>query len=119
MYIVKKLTSGFTAGTSSSSTYTPFGGITSYYRFGELRMKHHIVNSYPIYLLAKPSTKIYTASVTTSFMNSYRVVNAYGTFSVNSIDTQVKISGYNGWQFVSLNAGNIMSAYASDPDDPS
>lgn len=52
-------------------------------------------------------------------MNSYRVVNAYGTWSVNSIDTQVKISGSNSWHFASINAGNIMSAYSRSDDDPS
>jgi hypothetical protein len=82
-------------------------------------MKHHIVNSYPLYLLGKPTIKIYTASVTNSFIQDYRVVNAYGQLTMNSIDTQVKISGYNGWQFASINAGNAMSAYSSDPDDPS
>lgn len=52
-------------------------------------------------------------------MNSYRVSNVYGTWSIRNIDTQVKISGSNGWQFVSVNAGNIMSTYDSDVYDPS
>ena len=44
VYIVKKLTSGYTAATSSSSSWAWSGGITSYHRFGQLRMKHQIVN---------------------------------------------------------------------------
>jgi len=116
---VLKLTSGFTAGTSGSGTYAPYDYITSYYRFGYLRMKHHLVNGYSLYLLMKPSTKIYTCTVYSSFMDSYRVNNYFGTWSIYDMDTQVKISGYNGWQFVSVNAGNTMSAYASDVDDSS
>lgn len=46
IYIVKKLTSGSPTN----------------YLFGYLRMKHHIVNSYTMYLLAKDWTKVYSAS---------------------------------------------------------
>ena len=35
------------------------------------------------------------------------------------MDTQVKISGWNGWQYVSINAGNIMSGYSRSDYDPS
>lgn len=63
VYLVKKLTGGFTAGTNGNSAYAPYNYITSYYRFGYLRMKHHIVNNYNLYLLRKPATKIYTAIV--------------------------------------------------------
>lgn len=114
--MVKKLTSGFTAANGGSAAYNY---ISSYYRFGYLRMKHHIVNNYQMVLLMKPSTKVYTVSVVASWMNSYRVSNTYGTWSIRNIDTQVKISGYNGWQFASVNAGNTMSGYASNIYDPS
>jgi len=39
--------------------------------------------------------------------------------SLYNMDTQVRINGYNGWQFVSVNAGNIMSSYAGNVYDPS
>lgn len=117
--MVKKYTGGWTAGTSGSGSYAYSDYITSYHRFGYIRMKHHIINSYNIYLLMRPSTKVYTTSLSNSWMNTYRTPNAYGTWSVNHIDTQVKINGYNGWQFVSLNAGNIMSAYSNNVFDPS
>ena len=35
------------------------------------------------------------------------------------MDTQVRVNTKTGWQFVSINAGNIMSAYANTVDDPS
>ena len=119
VYIVKKYTSGWTAGTSGSSSYAKYGGITSYHRFGQLRYKHHRVNSYKMYLLKKPSFKEYTASVSQSFVQNYKVTNYFGTWSLESMDTQVKINGWNGWQFVSINAGNSMSGYSYSNEDPS
>ena len=52
-------------------------------------------------------------------MDSYRVNNVYGAWSMYDMDTQVKIGGWNGWQFVSVNAGNSMTAMSSNIDDPS
>ena len=118
VYIVRKFPSGWTAGTSSSSTYAPYGGITSYYRFGFIRMKHHLRNSYKLYLLMKPAYKEYSASVPSSFVQGYREVNYFGTWSINSMDTQAKISGWNGWPFVSVHAGNNTGGYSNLADDP-
>lgn len=70
IYIVKKLTSG-----SPSS-----------YRFGYLRMKHHIVNSYTLYLLGKDWTKIYSAS--TSYSTVIASALSYTTFTTDMIDVQ-------------------------------
>ena len=72
VYIVRKLTSGFTAGTSTSSTYHKYDNITSYYRWGQLRMKHHRMNSYTMYLLKKTSYKDYSCSVKSSFVQGYK-----------------------------------------------
>ena len=36
-----------------------------------------------------------------------------------NMDTQVRINGYNGWQFVSVNAGNNMGGYSNNAYDPS
>ena len=116
VYIVKKLTSGFTAASSSSSTY---GYISSYYRWGQLRFKHHRHNSNKMYLLRKPHYKEYTTSVNTGFVQSHRVANYFGTWSMYDMDTQVKINGWNGWQFASINAGNNMGGYSAHADDPS
>ena len=114
VYIVKKYTGGWSATTSTSSTYTPYGGISSYHRFGQLRMKHHIVNSYKLYMLLKPAYKVYTASVSSSFISSYRKTNIFGQMSGHDYDTQVKISGWSSWFFASINAGNIMSSLSRD-----
>ena len=119
VYLVKKLTSGYTAQTTSSGAYAYLDYIVSYYIFGQLRMKHHLVNNYQLYLLMKPATKIYTCTVYSSWMESYRVYNTYGTWSMYDMDTQVKISGWNGWQFASVNAGNSMSAMSTNVYDPS
>ena len=110
------MTSGWTASSSSSSTY---GYIGSYHRFGQLRFKHHRVNSYKMYVLMKPSFKEYTASVSLSFVQNHKVTNYFGTWSLDAMDTQVKINGWNGWQFVSINAGNSMSGYSYSNEDPS
>ena len=82
-------------------------------------MKHHLVNNYQLYLLMKPATKIYTCTVYSSWMDSYRVNNVYGAWSMYDMDTQVKINGWNGWQFASVNAGNSMSAMSTNVYDPS
>ena len=119
VYLVKKLTSGYTAQTTGSGAYAYLDYIVSYYIFGQLRMKHHLVNNYQLYLLMKPATKIYTCTVYSSWMESYRVYNTYGTWSMYDMDTQVKISGWNGWQFASVNAGNSMSAMSTNVYDPS
>ena len=119
VYLVKKYTSGWTAGTSGSSSYAKYGGITSYHRWGQLRYKHHRTNSYKMYLLMKPSYKEYTASVSTSFVQNYKVTNYFGTLSLLNMDTQVRINGWNGWQYVAINAGNSMSGYSNNANDPS
>ena len=84
-------------------------------------MKHHLVNGYTMYMLMKPAIKIYTCTVDYTFMENYRVYNYFGTWSIYDMDTQVKINGWNGWQFASVNAGNAMttSNYSSDIYDSS
>lgn len=63
VYLVQKRPSGFTATTDPT-----YGNITSKMTFGYLRMKHHIVNGYTLYLLGKPTTYIYTCTVDTSWV---------------------------------------------------
>ena len=117
--VIKTGSGGFNNNTNGNSAYAPYDYITSYYRFGYLRMKHHLVNNYKMYLLMKPSTKVYTCTIHSSWMESYRVYNYFGTWSIYDMDTQVKISGWNGWQFVSVNAGNSMSGYSNNVYDAS
>ena len=54
-----------------------------------------------------------------TYVQTYKVNNYFGTWSLNSMDTQVKINGWNGWKFVSINAGNNMGGYSNIVDDPS
>ena len=110
VYVVKYYPSGWNGGTSSSSTYDKYGGIWSYHRFGYLRVKHHLLNSYTMYLLTNPGFKTYTVSVPSTYVTNYKLTNALGSCSISSMDTQVKINGNDGWQFVSINAGNVLSS---------
>ena len=48
VYLVQKRTATYTGTTDGS------GNPTSYMRFGYLRMKHHIVTNYKLYLLGRP-----------------------------------------------------------------
>jgi hypothetical protein len=119
LYMVKKLTGGWSATTGYNP---PFGGITSYFTYGQLRMKHHIQNNnlnyYAMYFLGIPWTRVYTVSFSASFANSYRTGNYYGQWYIDNIDTQVKINGWNSWHFVSI---NTQTAYnmAGNSNDPS
>lgn len=67
VYLVQKLTSGFTAATTGNGAWAAFGYITSYYQFGFLRMKHHIINGYNFYLLMTPGYKTYTATISSTY----------------------------------------------------
>lgn len=82
-------------------------------------MKHHIVNSYKLYILGLPWTKTYTASVPSSYVSTHRANNWYGTMSMRSVDTQVRVSGWGSWMFLSINAGNIMGVTYGSGYDPS
>ncbi len=102
VYIVIKLGSQFVP--SNNGVYT-----TSYYRFGYIRMKHHIVNSYKLYLLATDWTKIYTASVNKDWVWDNRCYNARGQFTVDTIDVQDRQAGQWSWHYFSINTGNAHS----------
>jgi len=82
-------------------------------------MKHHIVNSYKLYILGLPWTKTYTASVPSSYVSTYRAHDWYGSMSMRSVDTQVRVSGWGSWMFLSINAGNIMGVTYGSGYDPS
>jgi len=115
VYLVQKRTTGFTPSIISSV-------IQSYHSFGYLRMKHHIVNNnYYLYLMGRPWTTVYTCSVDPTWVTTYRATNnyAFGQISMNSIDIQAKYSGAFGWQFYSINAGNVMTPYLFNQYDPS
>lgn len=76
VYIVIKLSGSYSASGSS------------YYRFGYIRMKHHIVNSYSLYLLGGDWTKLYTVSVSNSWVLNNRCRNHMGQFYIDVIDMQ-------------------------------
>jgi hypothetical protein len=113
VYLVQKRTAGFTGTVDGSNNPT------SYMRFGYIRMKHHIVGGYKMYLLQQPSTTIYTFGFDFNWIRSYRANNVFNQWSLNNIDTQVKMSGQGSWQFLSINAGNSMNAALNDQFDPS
>lgn len=98
VFVVLKLGSQFNPTTSG-------GNPTSYYRFGYLRMKHHIVNSYNLYLLAKDWSKLYTASASSSWLTTYRS-NQFGTISIDCIDVQSRYCGHWSWHYFSVNTAN-------------
>jgi len=94
-------------------------GNPNYMRFGYLRMKHHIVTNYKLYLLGQPWIIVYNIVFDSSWISTNRAKNAFNQWSLNNMDTQVKINGYGSWHFLSINAGNIMSTYQGDQYDPS
>jgi hypothetical protein len=103
VYVVLKLgSSGFTATTSG-------GNPTSYYRFGYLRMKHHIINSYNLFLMAGTWTKKYTVGVDNSWVWTNRANNWFGQFTVNTIDVQTRQSDAWSWHYFSINTGTADS----------
>lgn len=99
VYLVTKYTSGWTATSDGS------GNPTSYHTFGHIRMKHHIVNGYKLYILNKDYTKLYTASVDSNWVLSNKANVAGGQFSVDVIDAQSRKCDVWSWHFFSLNTG--------------
>ena len=107
VYLVQKRTAGYS------------GSGSSYMRFGYLRMKHHLVTNFNFYLLTRPGTTVYTAIFDSSWITTHRAANGFNQISMNNIDIQAKMSGQYGWQFYSVNAGNVLSTYLSNQFDPS
>jgi hypothetical protein len=68
-------------------------------------MKHHIVNSYNLYLLAKDWSRLYTVSVSASWVLSNMATNALGQFTVDTIDVQARYSGAWSWHYFSIITG--------------
>jgi hypothetical protein len=99
VYIVIKLSSQFTP------SWNGLGWITSKYTFGYIRMKHHILNSYYVYLLAKDWTKRYTVSVDSSWVQTNLANNGFGQFTVDVIDLQSRYCNDWSWHFLSINTG--------------
>ena len=105
VYIVRKLT----------STYTATG--SSYYAFQYLRMKHHIVNGYYLYLLGRPWSKRYTCSASSSWIQTNRANNYFGTFTIDAIDAQAKYNGDWCWHFASINTKTAHDISLNTDDD--
>lgn len=85
------------------------GSYGGYYGFANIRMKHHIVNSYNLYVLGKPWIQLWTASVSASWVQSNRAYdsNNYGQFSIDNFDVQTLYSGSLCWHYVSINTGSL------------
>jgi hypothetical protein len=98
VYVVIKLGSTFTPAWSG-------GNPTSKYRFGYLRMKHHIVNLYTLLLLAKDWTKVYSVSVDSTWVYNNHGNNAFGQFTVDTIDVQLRNCNAWSWHYFSINTG--------------
>jgi len=93
VYLVIKLSTAYVSST------------TSYFQFGDIRMKHHIVNSYNLYLLGQPWSQLWTASVNSTWVWNTRTYNSYGQFSIDAIDVQDRYSGDASWHYISINTG--------------
>ena len=101
VYVVLKLGNTFTP------TWDGSGNPTSYYRFGYLRMKHHIINTYNLYLLAGDWTKQYTVGVDSNWvMTNLANNNYFGQFTVDTIDVQYRQCNAWSWHFFSINTIN-------------
>lgn len=93
--------------TKLASTYISSG--SSYYAFGNIRMKHHLVNSYNLYLLGQPWSQLWTASVSSSWVWNNYAYNGYGQFNIDAIDIQDRFSGRSSWHYISINTGTAMN----------
>jgi hypothetical protein len=104
VYLVIKYTGGWTATTDSN------GDPTSYHTFGYIRMKHHIINGYKMYVLNKDYTKLYTANVADStWMWNNRASIAAGQFSVDVIDAESRKCDDWSWHYLSLNTASAFN----------
>ena len=100
VYLVTKYTAGWTA------TSDIYGNPTSVHNFGYIRTKHHIINTYNLYILNKDYTKLYTAGIESStWMWNNRAYNAGGQFDVDVIDAQSRKCDDWSWHFFSLVTG--------------
>lgn len=55
------------------------GGGSDYHRFGYLKQKHFLLNSYNVYLMKQPHFSLITAVVDGSWVTTHRMNNYYGT----------------------------------------
>lgn len=106
VYIVIKLSSTYVAATNY------------YYRFGYIRMKHHIVNSYKLYLLAKDWTKLYTVSVVNSWVKTNVGSNYMGQFSIDVMDAKERTCNAWTWHYLSINTASAHT-YGFNGNQPS
>lgn len=100
IYLVIKYTGGWTATSDGS------GNPTSYHTFGYIRMKHHIINNYKMFVMNRDYTKLYTAIVDSPWMWTYRANGAVGTFGVDVIDAQSRKCDDWSWHYFSLNTAS-------------
>lgn len=93
IYLVTKYTGGWSTG-------------TGHHDFGYIRMKHHIVNNYNLYVLNRDFIKLYTASVDSTWMWNNRANGAAGTFGMDVIDAQHRKCDTWGWHYMSISTGS-------------
>jgi hypothetical protein len=62
------------------------GNSGDYHRFGDLKQKHFMLNSYNVYLLKQPSFTLVTASVDGSWHTTYRMNNYYNQPYIQYLD---------------------------------
>lgn len=95
LYMVKKLGSYYA------------GGGSDYHRFGYMKQKHFLLNSYNVYLLKQPSMSATIAIVDNNWVLAYRSNNYFGQPSIQYFDIENKVVSTLSWHYISVNLGSL------------
>ena len=104
LYMVKKLGSYYA------------GGGSDYHRFGYLRQKHFLYNSFTVYLLKQPSFSVITCTVSLSWVQTHRMINEYNTPSLSKMDVDNRVRNTNSWHYISVYLGNMGNLRLDEAD---
>lgn len=98
LYMVKKL-GGYYAGSGSD-----------YHRFGHMKQKHFLLNSYNVYLLKQPSMSATIAIVDNNWVTTNRMNNYFGQPTIQYLDIENKVANTLSWHYLSVNLGSLSTS---------
>ena len=93
LYMVKKL-GGYYGGASND-----------YHRFGYIKQKHFLLNSYKVYLMKQPSLALVTVGVDINWVTTHRMNNYYNQPYIQYLDIENKVVSTTSWHYLSVSLG--------------
>jgi len=81
----------------------------SYHRFGKLRQKHFLRNSFNVFLLKVPAFSLITINADHSWMSGNKMNDYYGAPSIQYLDIENRIQGSTSWHYISINTNSLAS----------